>query len=146
MAIPDLTPDEIGAFRRQRRRTIEARDQGKAQLRHDRTYANLAHTNAVGDLREQFRRQRVGFDGQFQARGLQRSGIFQNNLRQMLGDQMRQSRDMALRRQEQLGGFNLAQQQIAQTSHGLLADLEDQERRRRDTIAAALRNAGFGGA
>lgn len=141
MADPLLNPDELAYFRTTRRRVQDTYGLGAAQNAYQQQTAGNAYARSLGDLTRQYDSMRSKLPWGYAARGVSNSGIAQKGFADLGQDRIRAFGNLRGGYDDQMGGFNLAAQQLAASRTASLADVDDQEQGRVASIAAMLRAA-----
>lgn len=137
---PTLGPEDLQFFASGKRRLRQTHDLGRARNVYERGVAETQGGRRLEDLTRQFTQMRERIPGAHAGRGTLNSGIYQGDLADYGRDF---TREIGRARQDQssaLGGFDLANQQLGDVYQSAVFDLEEQQKARRQAIAAALRH------
>lgn len=136
-----LDPEELSYFRTARRRVQDTYGLGAAQNTFEKGRAGATFARNVGDLTKQFDAMRSKVPWSFAGRGLLNSGLHQKAVADFDVNRTSSFGNLRAQYDDQLGGLDLAAQQLAAVRAGALSDVDDQERSRVAAIAAMLRAA-----
>lgn len=135
-----LSPNELQWFAAQRARARQAYELGAAQNKYEKAGANTRYGWTTEDLKRNFTQQRARFATPFLQRGMMNSGNYGQRLTEFRNAH---SRDL-FRANEgnrwQNQGYDLASSQLAKVRDDALAELRDQEKAYRDTLATQIAN------
>lgn len=139
MADALLNPEELSYFRTARRRVQDTYGLGAAQNAYEQGAASNAYARSLGDLTRQFDQVRSKLPWNYAGRGMLNSGLYQKGLADYGQDRLRSFGNLRGSYEDQMGGFNLAAQQLAAVKTAGASDIEEQEQSRVASIAAMLR-------
>jgi hypothetical protein len=134
----DLTLDDLNYYQQQRSRLSESTKLGLEQNQWQRQIAGSEYQRGLGDLRTQFAALRDQLPHQFARGGLLNSGIYARALDRWQSERTRQTGNLYGRYQDQLGGLNLADQQLERIRANTAKQIDQSEVARRATVKALL--------
>lgn len=140
----ELNPEELNYYRTRKRQITDTHNLGQAQNAYQQGALGREQERSVGNLAYQYGQMRDKAPWGYAARGLLNSGIYQKGLTDLAqGAYIRPLNDLQAQYQDQLGGLQLASQQLGQIQAGALSDVDEAERARIAAVAASLRGAGL---
>lgn len=137
-----LNPEDYTHFRTQKWRVNDTYNLAQAQNTHEQNSARNERERTLQELTRQFTSQRQGLANGWARRGMMNSGLWQKHL----GD-FNTARNQAFAHtrghyQDQLGGLDLAKQQLGTVRTNALSDIDIQQAARRAAVQA-MRSGGF---